>query len=82
MRNGSVVRLIDANANRALEGMRVVEDIVRFDLGPPRAVRRIRALRHGIAGAIDRLPLRTVDLVRARASARDPGRRAPASRVD
>jgi len=77
----SLLRLIDANANRALEGLRVCEDVARFHLGSPRAFRQVRALRHAVARAIRRLPATPVDLVRARASRRDVGRRAPASRV-
>ena len=74
-------RLIDANANRALEGVRVCEDIVRFHLGSPRIFRHIRALRHAIAGAVSRLPVNAIHLLRARESRSDIGRRAPASRV-
>ena len=81
MTKPSVLRLLDANANRALEGMRVCEEIVRFHLESPIAFRRIRALRHGIADAVRRLPVTPVELVRSRASGRDIGRRAPASPV-
>ena len=77
----SVLRLLDANANRALEGLRVCEDIVRFHLGSARVFRRTRTLRHQVAWAIRRLPVSAVALVRARESGRDVGRRAPASRV-
>ena len=77
----SVLRLLDANANRALEGMRVCEDIVRFHLEFPVAFRQLRALRHAIAHAIRQLPVGPLDLARARASRTDVGRRAAASRV-
>ncbi len=77
----SLLRLIDANANRALEGLRVCEDVARFHLGSPRAFRQARALRHAVAQAVRRLPATPVDLVRARESRRDVGRRAPAARV-
>ena len=77
----SVLRLIDANANRALEGVRVCEEIVRFHAQAPRPFRRLRALRHGIAAAVRQLPVRPVELVRARASGRDVGRRAPSEAV-
>jgi len=77
-----VLRLIDANANRALEGLRVCEDIIRFHLESPRAFRRTRALRHAVARAVNGLPVNPRDLVRARESTRDPGRRARAARVD
>jgi thiamine-phosphate pyrophosphorylase len=77
----SVLRLIDANANRALEGLRVTEDIVRFHVEDARMFRRLRMLRHAVAQAVARLPVGTVELVRSRNSGRDLGKRAPASRV-
>jgi thiamine-phosphate pyrophosphorylase len=77
-----MVRIVDANANRALEGVRVCEDIVRFHFGSSSGFRRLRALRHGIAQAVRRLPVPPAELVRARDTGRDPGQRAPASRVD
>ena len=82
MTHRSVRRLIDANANRALEGLRVCEEIVRFRLGSPRLFRTLRALRHAIAQAVTRLPVSRLELVRCRDSRRDIGRRAPSSRVD
>ena len=77
-----MLRIVDANANRALEGVRVCEEIARFHLASPRRFRQVRALRHAIAQAVRRLPLRAVDLAAARASGDDIGRDAPASRVD
>lgn len=77
----SVLRLMDANANRALEGLRVCEDVVRFSHEAPAAFRRLRRLRHAVAGALRRLPVTRVELLRARASGRDVGRRASAAAV-
>jgi thiamine-phosphate pyrophosphorylase len=72
----SLLRLMDANANRALEGARVCEDLGRLALSSPAAFRRLRAIRHGIAAAMRRLPVSRLELVSARASGTDPGRRA------
>ena len=77
----SVARVLDANANRALEGLRVCEDIVRFHLGSGRVFRRARTLRHGVALAVGRLPVGTVERLRARDTRRDAGRRASAAPV-
>ena len=77
----SVLRLIDANANRALEGLRVCEEVIRFHFEAPALFRRSRALRHAIAQAVTRLPISPRELVRARESGRDVGRSSPASRV-
>ena len=82
MKKRSVLRLLDANANRALEGLRVCEEIVRFHYAWPQTFRRLRALRHAIAHTVRRLPITPRELVLARASGRDVGRRAPADRVE
>ena len=81
MTRKSVLRLLDANANRALEGLRVCEDIIRFHVESPRAFRRTRALRHALAQAMDRLPVSHVELARSRESGRDIGKGASASRI-
>src|ERR1700687_4417257 len=44
--DAKVWRLLDANANRAREGMRVLEDTARFALHKPRIARDLRDLRH------------------------------------
>ena len=38
--NGPLLRLLDANANRAREALRVLEDYTRFVLNDKRTVRR------------------------------------------
>lgn len=66
-----VLRIIDANANRAAEGLRVVEDYVRFSLDDTLFARLCKELRHGLIdslGAID--PARRAA---ARESLRDVG---------
>ena len=79
--SSTVLRIVDANANRALEGLRVCEEIVRLHLGSSRHFRRLRLLRHAVAAAIRQLPLTTADLLGARDSRRDVGRRAATARV-
>ncbi len=45
-------RILDASANRAREGLRVVEDYVRFALDDPLLTRRIKEVRHRLGEAI------------------------------
>ncbi len=45
----AVARILDANANRAREALRVVEEFVRFDLEDARLVERIKTLRHELS---------------------------------
>lgn len=52
-----LARLIDANANRAREGLRVVEDLARFILNDPRLSADLKTIRHQLAAALEILPL-------------------------
>ncbi len=67
-----VLRLLDANLNRAREGLRVVEDTARFVWGDAAAYKRLRALRHELQRiTASRYRL----LVEGRDSENDSGRR-------
>ena len=79
--SSAVLRMIDANANRALEGLRVCEEIARLHLASSRHFRRLRSLRHAVAAALRQLPVTSVELLATRDSRRDVGRRAAARRV-
>ncbi len=46
MKEKSVMRIIDANLNRACEGLRVLEDVVRFAYNNNRLTLRIKRQRH------------------------------------
>ena len=81
MSQRAALRLLDANANRALEGLRVCEEVVRFHAGSARHFRQLRALRHAVAGAMRGLPVPVRELFAARESRRDVGRHAPSGRV-
>src|SRR6478735_3600335 len=53
-----IIRILDASLNRASEGLRVVEDYVRFVLDDPFLTGRAKAIRHELtlaAGAISSL---------------------------
>jgi thiamine-phosphate pyrophosphorylase len=60
-----VWRIIDAAANRAGEGLRVVEDYVRFVLDDAHLTSVAKALRHDLAAALAAVPMK------ARLMARD-----------
>ncbi len=49
-------RILDANANRAREALRVLEDAARFAIDDQGLTARLKALRHDLRAAIDRLP--------------------------
>lgn len=70
----STARILDANLNRAREGVRVVEDAARFHLNDTVLYRRLRQSRHDL----DRIARRRYrDLVGSRESAEDVGRTIP-----
>src|SRR5436309_1133874 len=48
-------RILDASANRAREGLRVVEDYARFALNDPGLTRRLKEVRHRLAEALSGL---------------------------
>lgn len=66
-------RLIDASANRAREGLRVMEDLARFALDDPHLTRSLKQLRHDLRTALSALPIRPTDLLAARDTPGDVG---------
>jgi thiamine-phosphate pyrophosphorylase len=70
----SVLRVIDANLNRCREGLRVVEDSLRFVLNDEVLYKKIRTIRH----SIDKI-LRTKydEFIKERDSIEDSGRQMP-----
>jgi thiamine-phosphate pyrophosphorylase len=66
-----VARILDANANRAREALRVVEDYCRFALNDAFLSRELKTLRHDLSAALNALPART--LLGARETQHDVG---------
>lgn len=67
-------RLLDANANRAREGLRIIEDTARFVMDRPKAAKAIRGLRHGLDALVRG---HYKKLLAARDVAGDPGKTNP-----
>ena len=68
-----LLRIIDANANRAREALRVMEDVARFGLNAPELMGRLKQLRHGLQLAMELLPCDRAMLLSARDSEQDVG---------
>lgn len=66
------LRVVDANLNRAREGLRVCEEVARFLLEEPHLTRRCREIRYDL-GSLSKQTARPA-LVQARNSRRDVGR--------
>ncbi|MFM7259082.1 MAG: thiamine phosphate synthase, partial [bacterium] len=67
----AALRMIDANLNRAREGLRTVEDVARFGWNDARIAEEAKALRHALQAAISSIP--AADLAAARDVAGDVG---------
>lgn len=67
----SVLRVIDAAANRAREGLRVVEDFVRFVLDDRHLTGQLKSLRHQLVAVLERFPM--ADRLAARETQADVG---------
>lgn len=75
--NRSALRIVDANLNRALEGLRAAEDVLRFLRDDHRIAAGLRRIRHTLSALYaGSRPA----LLAARDSIRDPGRRNPERR--
>ncbi|MBI81620.1 MAG: thiamine phosphate synthase [Planctomycetaceae bacterium] len=51
-----VLRIVDANANRSLEGLRVIEEYLRFVLDDPHLTECCKQLRHNLADRLSVIP--------------------------
>jgi len=69
-----VYRIIDANLNRAAEGLRVLEDTVRFIMDDKKLTEKLKNLRHSLLKEIQALPEKD-RLIASRCSAEDVGAR-------
>jgi thiamine-phosphate pyrophosphorylase len=68
-----IIRIIDANLNRGREGLRVVEDLVRFIIDDSSLASKIKSARHEITEIAKQLPIDDNDLLNARDSIGDVG---------
>jgi thiamine-phosphate pyrophosphorylase len=68
-------RILDANINRAKEGLRVCEEITRFLLDDEALTKEFKLVRHRIDGLTKRLPLPRAALIMMRQSQKDVGRK-------
>jgi thiamine-phosphate pyrophosphorylase len=49
----AVLRILDANANRCSEGLRVIEEIARFAAGNEELQRQLKEIRHAVRECLD-----------------------------
>ena len=69
----NINRIIDANINRAKEGLRVCEEITRFILNSRSLTFQLKKIRHKIDTMLKKLP-HAIALINERESLKDVGR--------
>jgi thiamine-phosphate pyrophosphorylase len=69
-----IYRILDANLNRAREGLRVCEDVTRFALNSEALSKELKAMRHAIASAMRYMPSGMKGLLEARDPEGDVGK--------
>lgn len=73
MAEPAVLRILDANANRAREALRVAEDYARFALDSARLAEELKSLRHQLRERLDAFALPSEALLAARDTSGDVG---------
>ena len=68
-----LIRLLDAAANRAREGLRTLEDLARFVLDDAEVTGELKSIRHGLAGAIEAMGVGDRERLAARDTPGDVG---------
>jgi len=70
----TIYRIIDVNLNRASEGLRVIEDAVRFVLDDRSFTEELKELRHSLAKIVEETPVFSrEELISSRNSQKDVG---------
>ena len=74
--NAGILRIIDANLNRAREGLRVCEEVARFILNSRSLTGKLKNLRHRVRDIYNSFPEKWKATIGARNSKKDVGRHA------
>jgi thiamine-phosphate pyrophosphorylase len=77
-----VNRIIDANINRAKEGLRVCEEIARFIINSRSLTSDFKKIRHEVESTVKRLPSPLMDLLKERKSLTDVGKNIYANELE
>lgn len=72
---GKILRIVDANINRAKEGLRVCEDIIRFSIDDKKTTTRLKNIRHKISKIIKESKIKESEIIKYRNSHFDIGKK-------
>lgn len=70
----AIYKILDANVNRAKEGLRVCEDILRFHLKSEKLTKSLRNIRHDVSRIMHSSSVDMRELIMNRKTEEDPGR--------
>lgn len=73
--NNKIYRVLDANINRAKEGLRTCEDTARFILNDETLAKKFKKLRHDITGITKEPKLKLAKIIRFRDTTSDFGKK-------
>ena len=73
--NFVILRIIDANINRSMEGMRVCEEVTRFILDNQKLTAQIKRIRHRLQAGLHKLTKDKLYLLEKRNSLSDVGKK-------
>lgn len=79
---GKIYRIIDANLNRAKEGLRVCEDIARFIFDNKKLTGQYKSVRHKLSSVLDGLPFKKINAIKARDIGDDVGKKSIAVELE
>jgi thiamine-phosphate pyrophosphorylase len=65
----TILRIIDVNLNRAREGLRTAEDVIRYYYQDEKISKNLKSIRHVISRSFSR-----IDIIKSRDSEHDIGR--------
>jgi len=74
--SAGILRIIDANLNRAREGLRVCEEVARFVLNSKSLTGKFKKMRHRVRDIYSSFPKKWKTAIGARNSKEDVGRHA------
>lgn len=75
MKRNPTLRIMDANFNRSREGLRVCEEIARFWLEDKNLTQQLKRARHALRALLEKMPISISDLMAARDSLGDVGKK-------
>lgn len=71
----NILRIIDANINRAKEGCRVCEDIMRLAINDKNNTLKLKKIRHQVSNILNSSKIRQAEIIKHRDSLIDVGKR-------